>query len=195
MNFQDYQKSASRTLQCSMTPEQLISNLGLGIAGESGELAWFVNYAEFADKGFIDTENVIDESGDLAWYIFMIAEFYHFNLASKAPLAETKYYENMLLMEVVSTPLYAILTLCYHCGMIADYIKKITYHAHTLDMDKLEDMLIHTLGAWIGFVDFYELDPYEILKRNIDKLWKRYPNGFNHDDSRKRQDVLSNDPA
>jgi len=176
-----------------MTDEQLISNLGLGIAGESSELAWFVNYAEFADNGFIDIANVIDESGDLAWYLFMIAEFYHLDLWRKAVLAESDYYKTIAMLDIDTTkPMYFILTLCYQCGIIADYIKKITYHSHALDMNKLESMLVHTLGAWIGFIDYYEIDISEILQQNIDKLWKRYPNGFNHDDSRRRQDVSTN---
>jgi NTP pyrophosphatase (non-canonical NTP hydrolase) len=111
MNFQDYQKSASRTLQCEMTPEQLISNLVFGLCGEAGEIADMLKKHLF-HKHPLNVDDLKKELGDELWYLFMIAEYYH-------------------------------------------------------------------------------LDMTEIAQMNIDKLWKRYPNGFNHSDSRKRQDVHS----
>ena len=114
MNFQSYQRAASRTLQCEMTPEQLISNLVFGLCGEAGEVADMLKKVIFHKHPF-DKEKLKKELGDCTWYLFMIAEF-------------------------------------------------------------------------------YDLDMAEIAQLNIDKLWKRYPNGFNHEDSRKRQDVYSNEP-
>lgn len=111
MDFQSYQKAASRTLQCSMTKEQLICNIILGLCGESGE--------------------------------------------------------------------------------IADYLKKHLFHGHDLDLAILQKEIGDQLWYLFMLAEYYRLDMAKIAQMNIDKLWKRYPNGFNHDDSRKRKDVTT----
>lgn len=80
------------------------------------------------------------------------------------------------------------LGLCGEAGEVADLIKKHLYHGHTLNRDDLAKEL--------GDVCWYialgcELIGYnfdEILKLNIKKLKKRYPNGFKTYDSVNRKE-------
>jgi len=63
-------------------------------------------------------------------------------------------------------------------GEVADYIKKVLLHGHELDKDKLVgelgDVLWYiALGASTIGIELHEVDA-----RNIEKLRKRYPNGF-----------------
>lgn len=68
-------------------------------------------------------------------------------------------------------------------GEVADIIKKHVFHGH--DMDK--DEIIKELGdvCWYVALLSYAIDiPLEdILQKNIDKLKRRYPEGFSEENS------------
>ena len=85
MNFSDYQRKAARTLQCEMTPIELISNLVFGLAGETGEIADLLKKAIF-HKHDLNQVKLAYELGDLLWYLCMIAEYYHIDMAQVARL-------------------------------------------------------------------------------------------------------------
>lgn len=79
------------------------------------------------------------------------------------------------------------LGLAGEAGEVADMIKKHLYHGHPLDLAayraELGDLLWYlTWGANLlaGGLE-------QIGAENIRKLQKRYPNGFNHADSRNRR--------
>ena len=80
----------------------------------------------------------------------------------------------------------AALGLTGEAGEVADIIKKHLYHATPLDRDALAKELgdclwyIATFGTVLGI----SLD--DIAARNIDKLRKRYPVGFDTERSRNR---------
>lgn len=73
-------------------------------------------------------------------------------------------------------------------GEVVDLIKKHLYHDAILDRDKMIkelgdvrwyiEVLCHCIGVTLE----------EVEKVNIEKLRKRYPNGFNAEDARKRAD-------
>lgn len=73
-------------------------------------------------------------------------------------------------------------------GEIADIIKKVLFHDHELDPDKL----ILEMGDLLWYVTFLaeilgtSLD--EIMERNVSKLRRRYPSGFSSEDSKRRAD-------
>lgn len=75
-----------------------------------------------------------------------------------------------------------------HTGGIADYLKKVLSHGHELDLDKLEKE--------IGDVQWYIARLCEALNiphwrppfKNIEKLKKRYPDGFSSEHSLNRKD-------
>jgi NTP pyrophosphatase (non-canonical NTP hydrolase) len=74
-------------------------------------------------------------------------------------------------------------------GEFANLVKKIIFHGHDYDKGKLKEELgdqlwyVATLATTIGCT----LE--EVAQYNIDKLKRRYPNGFNANDSIKRVDV------
>lgn len=79
-------------------------------------------------------------------------------------------------------------------GEFADLIKKHVGHGHVLDTAKaakeLGDVLwyVARLAEMIG----YDLDT--VAQMNVDKLRKRYPNGFSTEASLKRVDVETVEP-
>ena len=87
---------------------------------------------------------------------------------------------------------YAILNgalgLCGEAGEVADVIKKHLFQGHELDKAKIKDELgdvlwyISLLCDGIG----YTMD--EVMEKNIDKLRKRYPAGFDEAKSIHREE-------
>lgn len=73
-------------------------------------------------------------------------------------------------------------------GEVVDLIKKVLHHDQELDVEKLKKEMgdvrwyLEYLAASIGTT----MD--EIEQINIDKLLKRYPNGFNFEDAKKKRD-------
>ena len=81
------------------------------------------------------------------------------------------------------------LGLAGEAGEIADSVKKGIFHQHGLDRDKLKNELGDVLWYVAALCRNLGFEMEEVMQANIDKLHKRYPNGFNAADSRKRVDV------
>lgn len=71
-------------------------------------------------------------------------------------------------------------------GEVADMIKKYVFHGHDLD----RDALIKELGDVCWYVALLShaigVDLGEVMNRNIEKLARRYPEGFTNEASIKR---------
>ncbi len=82
----------------------------------------------------------------------------------------------------------AALGLCGESGEIADTIKKVCFHGHELDKDDL----IKELGDVLWYVALaataLETPLDEIMQTNIDKLRRRYPDGFSAEASKNRSE-------
>ena len=80
----------------------------------------------------------------------------------------------------------AIFGLHGELGEVTDSIKKQLYQGHTLSKDDLEeeigDMLFYL--AWL--FRLYNIDMETVLEKNVEKLKKRYPDGFDVERSIKR---------
>jgi NTP pyrophosphatase (non-canonical NTP hydrolase) len=63
-------------------------------------------------------------------------------------------------------------------GEVADYIKKVVYHGHDFSKEKLAEELGDVLWylSYLTALSGYSLS--DIAKMNIEKLRKRYPNGW-----------------
>jgi NTP pyrophosphatase (non-canonical NTP hydrolase) len=90
--------------------------------------------------------------------------------------------------EEFRTPCYA-LGVAGEAGEVADLLKKHLFHGHSLDRDKLVKELGDVLWyvAAIGFI--YGIPMQEIADVNIEKLSKRYPDGFSNAASIARADI------
>lgn len=78
------------------------------------------------------------------------------------------------------------LGLAGEAGEVADLIKKIAFHGHPLDRDKLMDEMGDVLWYLALAAEVLGMSLDEIANRNIDKLWERYPAGFDSVRSRER---------
>lgn len=78
------------------------------------------------------------------------------------------------------------LGLAGEAGEAIDLIKKVEGHGHDLDAAKLTAELGDVLWYLAALSSAYGLSLNDIACANVDKLWKRYPQGFTPQASRER---------
>lgn len=83
------------------------------------------------------------------------------------------------------------LGLCGEAGEAADIIKKWVFHGHSLDRMELKKELGDVLHYLSGLATLHHFTLDDVAQENIEKLRKRFPNGFTSEDSIKRRDVQS----
>lgn len=83
----------------------------------------------------------------------------------------------------------AALGLSGESGEIADHIKKIVYHGHPLD-DETRDKIAKEIGDILWYCAMGSrgigIGLAEIARMNVEKLKKRYPQGFSTEESLNR---------
>ena len=85
----------------------------------------------------------------------------------------------------------SVMGLCGESGEAIDLVKKHLYQGHELDKERF--------GKELGDIAWYlaeaahaiNMDLDDVIKMNIEKLQKRYPDGFNQNNSihRKKEDL------
>lgn len=86
--------------------------------------------------------------------------------------------------------LIACLGLAGEVGEAVDYLKKVEGHGHFYDEAKLMAELGDILWYVASIATYYKLDLDEVAVNNIDKLRRRYPEGFSEEASRERKDAV-----
>jgi NTP pyrophosphatase (non-canonical NTP hydrolase) len=81
------------------------------------------------------------------------------------------------------------LGLAGEAGETGDYIKKHLYHGHDLDPEVVKNELGDVLWYVAGLASAVGLSLDDVAQGNVSKLRRRYPDGFNHADSKARADV------
>ncbi len=74
-------------------------------------------------------------------------------------------------------------------GEVIDILKKSVHHGHMLDVSEVKTELGDVLHYVSGLSTMLGLKLEDIANGNVDKLLKRFPNGFNSEDSINRVDV------
>lgn len=82
--------------------------------------------------------------------------------------------------------LNAALGLCGESGEFADSLKKWGYHQHPLDVDALRKELGDVLWYAALACDALGLQLADVMAENIEKLRRRYPEGFSGERSLNR---------
>jgi NTP pyrophosphatase (non-canonical NTP hydrolase) len=80
----------------------------------------------------------------------------------------------------------AALGLAGEAGEFANLVKKMTAHGHPFDTDSLKDELGDVLWYLAEAATSSGLNLGEIAQENVDKLIKRYPEGFSQENSLNR---------
>lgn len=83
---------------------------------------------------------------------------------------------------------YAAMGLSGEAGEVTDYIKKVVFHSHDLSKEKIAE----ELGDVLWYVTYtasllgYSLE--DIALKNIEKVHKRYPEGWDPERSKNREE-------
>lgn len=80
---------------------------------------------------------------------------------------------------------YALGLVC-EAGEVGDIIKKELYHGHEIQREKIMDELGDVLHYLAGLAWMYGFELEDVAKYNIEKLKRRYPDGFSTERSVKR---------
>lgn len=83
--------------------------------------------------------------------------------------------------------IWATLGLAGESGEVVEHIKKGILHEHGIDFEKLKLELGDVLWYVSAICTKAGFELSEVMELNINKLKKRYPNGFNSDDSKNRE--------
>ena len=148
MTKEEYTQACLRTWTFEGTKAERVSNAMLGIIGELNE---YFN-AEGSDK--------IDEAGDVLYYIHILK----YELGDSAEMVDAD-------VEVFLSPKAYIISTAMH---LAELVKKGLYHGK----DVKEDTAATLRKLFYLFVVNNTLDLNEVMQHNVNKLRKRYPNGF-----------------
>jgi len=73
-------------------------------------------------------------------------------------------------------------------GEIVDELKKVLYHGHELDTGKLRKELGDLFWYLVLLCDTLDLTLDDVMQANVEKLRKRYPDGFDARRSRDREE-------
>lgn len=85
--------------------------------------------------------------------------------------------------------IYCALGLSGEAGEFTDTVKKAQFHGHIVGYSELVKELGDALWYIAVAANALGVTLSEVMQVNIDKLKKRYPNGFSSEDSVKRVDV------
>lgn len=183
MNINEYQTLAMRTHNPELSEKDARACYALGLAGEAGEAAEYI--AEYALLGTQGTHQLklVKELGDVLWYIATVAAMYGLKMNELAPYGAKTFNEFDLLggEHLALSPVsryVAGLKMAGAAGTASDYAKKLLFHGHVEDLEKLRGLLTKTLRAVQQASFQFGTSLEAVAVANIEKLRARYPDGF-----------------
>lgn len=73
-------------------------------------------------------------------------------------------------------------------GEVIDIIKKHLYYGKPIDKNHITEELGDIMFYLVNLASAFDISMVNVLEQNIEKLNKRYPNGFNKEDAILRRD-------
>ena len=174
MQIEDYQALAMRT---STEGHDRTENGCLGLIGESGEIVDAVKKWRFqsGDNPPVPKEKLIDECGDVLWYCAELAKGLDEDMAALYSRFGSGFWADLHpLNEVSPLPLLAV-HLANACARpYSELFDSFNRNVHLAKAD--------IVGIMVTVADILELhcasSLEEAMEKNIEKLKRRYPDGF-----------------
>ena len=73
-------------------------------------------------------------------------------------------------------------------GEVVDIVKKVLYHSHELDVPTLQKEIGDLLWYTVLLCETVGITLDDVMQANVEKLQKRYPDGFDTEKSRLRKE-------
>ena len=160
MKFDEYRVLAQRT-DATQNNRDKAANGAIGLYGEVNELLHAPN---------VENAENVKETGDILWYLAAIASALHisleeaYNSAAALPLADVM-----------------MISLEWRATVIGEFIKKAVFQGHIVDAEALK-YVTHNIGLVMRWLEGYarrnDFTLDDAMSLNIEKLRKRYPDGF-----------------
>lgn len=173
MDLQMYQKHAKRTMNWELDDNGQLTNFGLGIVGEFGEVDEILEAIKETDE---EVNKITDEVGDVFWYIANFCTFLGIDWRELFPQKKKR-----LKLGIASRIAFR------HAAKISDIIKKTTAQGHALNQSGVTTNLKGLMDSLMSILAYYGLTAQEVCAYNHLKLVKRYPNGFESKRSTERE--------
>lgn len=174
MTITEYAELAQRTAS-TKTREEKIGHGCLGLIGEAGEVIDIVKKQRYMNMPYETAQNkLIDEIGDCLWYWVELCTGLEFNIEHAYLLAQSM---DTLCKNIIEPVSNIISTVCD--GFIDDSSQKAKEYIDIEDMAEIFANIMYLL-------DFCHISLDNVKEHNIDKLKKRYPDGFSADRSNRR---------
>jgi NTP pyrophosphatase (non-canonical NTP hydrolase) len=187
--FNELQTLLLRTAKLDAPALEALTVCALGIDGETGEVVDLIKKFFYHHRPF-DREKLIEEAGDCIWYISWAAWALDTSLAD---LVKWAHVPNPLTYGLAEKELYTRIAL--KLGPIAGRISHLTTVALDYQVGGLSGVsltiqgLLAYLLTWLNeLAGALNTTLEEMARRNITKLEKRFPAGFNTADSIARKD-------
>lgn len=189
MDAKTYQREAARTAApidfvaatCDKDAQRQIRLLlsVIGISGEAIEVQEVVLNQPHPDYSF-DVVKFSKELGDVYWYNAHAADTLEFELESVTPThGDILTHRTWLAADMNARTIPEIVPiLVVQAGKLSEYVKKVVFHKHALDIDRffgLQTSLLSTLGVLCYLLG---TNPGTVMGENIAKLRARYPEKF-----------------
>lgn len=179
MDLNEYQKLAMRT---SPDGHDRIKNGCLGLIGESGEIVDIVKKHMFQSKADtpLPVDKIIDEMGDVLWYCAEIATGMEKNLQSitgqKPAFSSFDAYTSGFDVDIETA-----------AGVAAFFAAR-AYAAHRFDENciLLRSAVYDVYRSLLELCGLLDTTIEHVAEVNIEKLKKRYPDGFDPERSMNR---------
>ena len=172
LSLKDYHRLAMRT--SPRDGHNKVDNGILGLIGETGELVDLLKKHDYqSEPGMpFPMDAVINELGDVMWYLEELADGMNTTMNMISDLTFLGYDDLTRHAKQLPSPRKIILNLSAHAYKIRRAVEKRNRDEIELQMRR---MLLNC--AWMARVAGVPMS--EVAQRNIDKLKKRYPDGFN----------------
>ena len=191
MVINEYKVLAMRTF-ANLSDEETLNNSVFGLVGESGEVIEIIGNRLYKNE-VIDPSKLIEEIGDTMWYI---AQFSHVCAISMTELFDgvESPQEYQLKRGICAEPsvVMCVFNLIPCMSKIVDIVKKHLHQGHPLDEDGIEIALKHIVRNLVDICINHGINFEDTLIGNIEKLKKRYPQGFCAQDSINRREEYEN---
>ena len=172
MNLISYQEQSSRTCPSLGSPITDSIHMTVGIMTEVKEM--FECIKTLKDKEF-DVVNLAEELADMMWYLSNYCRLREIDEYQVFSFQKTFYWSHIYEEKPNVKPFDLIL---YHGGDLLDYDKKELAYKKNYDKSirirSAKDLFFAISDTFL----YFNLDPYQALDNNIDKLRVRFPDKF-----------------
>lgn len=174
MNITEYQIATRRTAKAGMSFESRLKHAALGCASDMGEVASLLK-ARLVYSKMIEPSDLIKELGDVTWFIAYACDQFNITMSEVAFHPEYDFrfmsYHNRD-KDVIYWAMMGLKAAGDFSDLIANGCQAFTHR--TIALNHLAKLYICVCQV----ADKFRIGISEVFDKNIEKLRKRYPDGY-----------------